>query len=37
MPELQSPAWHTAVAAGPQRGIDFAQGLNPFVVLPEKE
>jgi hypothetical protein len=36
MPDLQSPAWHAA-AVGPQGRIDFAQGLNPFVVLPEEE
>src|ERR1700759_812409 len=37
MPELQSPAWVTAGAAGPQGGIDIPLGVRPFVVLPQEE
>jgi hypothetical protein len=37
MPELRSPAWQTAAAAGPFSGIDFARVPALFVVLPEEE
>ncbi len=37
MPELQSPGWQTAAAAGPHIGIDFPLAVTPFVVLPEEE
>jgi hypothetical protein len=36
MPDLQSPSWQTAAAAGLQGGIDF-QLATPFVVLQEEK
>jgi radical SAM superfamily enzyme YgiQ (UPF0313 family) len=36
MPDLQSPAWQTAIVAGPLGGIDF-QLASPFVVLQEED
>jgi radical SAM superfamily enzyme YgiQ (UPF0313 family) len=37
MPDLQLPAWQTANASGPAKGLDFPRRSDPFVVLHEEE